>query len=396
MKNISAYSKHEEFEEKVKEANTVRKIVFITLSIIILIFTIGIISVYFYISSALKPVDANNTEEIELEIPLGSSSSDIAKILEDNNIIKNAQIFKLYIKFKNVSNFQAGEYLLSSSMTIDEVIEQLQTGILMNDPLFRVTIPEGQNIEQMASIFAKKLDFSKEAFIDTVTDKAFIADMKKQFPHLITDEVDNEDLYMALEGYLFAGTYDVFDEKMSPEELISNMIERTNEMIQENIDEIEDSNFTVHEVLTLASVIERESKFSEDRPKVAQVYINRLKEKMKLQSDITAFYGLKNLEHKAVVTYDDIEIKTPYNTYIIDGLPVGPIASPSTEAVDGVLHPEGKKFTQLYYFSRPNGETFYSDTLDQHKEVISKYRKEWYDLENDKTEKKAKKTKKND
>src|SRR5699024_7487689 len=135
MENNSAHSMHEEFEEKVKEANTVRKIVFKTLSIIILIFTIGIVSVYFYISSALKPVDVNNTEEIELEVPLGSSSSDIATILEDNNIIKNAQIFKFFIKFKNVSNFQAGEYVLSPSMTIDEVIEQLQTGILMKDPL---------------------------------------------------------------------------------------------------------------------------------------------------------------------------------------------------------------------------------------------------------------------
>lgn len=393
MGKNSAHSKHEEFEEKVKEANTVRKIVFITLSSIILIFAIAIVSVYFYISSALKPVDVNNKEEIELEIPLGSSSSDIATILEDNNIIKNAQIFKLYIKFKNVSNFQAGEYVLTSSMTIDEVIEQLQSGILMTNPLFRVTIPEGKNIEQMASIFAKKLDFSDDTFIDTVTDKSFIEDMKKQFPQLITDEVDNEDLYMALEGYLFAGTYDIFDEKMSAEELITNMIERTDEMIQENIDKIEDSNFTVHEVLTLASVIERESKFSEDRPKVAQVYINRLNKKMKLQSDITAFYGLKNLEHKAVVTYDDIEIKTPYNTYVIDGLPVGPIASPSKEAVDSVLHPEGEKFTKIYYFSRPNGETFYSDTLDQHEEVISKYRQEWYDLENDKTEDKDKKDK---
>src|SRR5699024_7159507 len=103
------------------------------------------------------------------------------------------KIFKYYTKFKNVSSFQAGEYVLSPSMTIDEVIEQLQTGILMNDPLFRVTIPEGKNIEQMATIFAKKLDFSEEAFIDTVSDKSFIEEMKKEFPELITDEVDNED-----------------------------------------------------------------------------------------------------------------------------------------------------------------------------------------------------------
>lgn len=386
MKKNSAASMHEEFEEKVKEAKTVRKIVFITLSIIIFIFTVGIISVYFYISSALKPVDEKDDTEIEIEIPLGSSTSDIATILEENNIIKNANIFKFYIKFKNVSNFQAGEYALSPSMAIDEVIAQLQTGILMEDPLFRVTIPEGKNIEQIAEIFSKKLSFSEAEFIDTVSDQAFIEEMKKKFPQMLTDEVDNDDLYMALEGYLFAGTYDIFDEKMPAQDLVQEMLERTNKLIEENAQAIEDSGFTVHEVLTLASIIERESKFPEDRPKVAQVYLNRLDDNMKLQSDITAFYGLKNLEHKAVVTYDDIEIKTPYNTYVIDGLPVGPIASPSTDAIQGLLHPEGKEFTKIYYFSRPNGETFYSDTLKEHEEVISKYRQEWYDLENDKEE----------
>src|SRR5699024_8200161 len=135
--------------------------------------------------------------------------------------------------------------------------------------------------------------------------------------------------------------------------------------------------------LTLASVIERESKFSEDRPKVARVYLNRLEENMKLQSDITAFYGI---EHKAVVTYDDIEIETPYNTYVIDGLPIGPINSPSEEAIDAVLHPEDEDFSKIYYFSRPNGETFYSDTLDEHNQIREEYRQEWYELENEETD----------
>src|SRR5699024_5463905 len=154
---------------------------------------------------------------------------------------------------------------------------------------------------------------------------------------------------------------------------IEDMIGRTEEVLEVDTEAVDETDFTIHEILTLASVIERESKFEEDRPKVAQVYMNRLNENMKLQSDITAFYGLKNLEHKAVVTYDDIEIDTPYNTYVIEGLPVGPIASPSKEAIEAVLHPEGEKFTKIYYFSRPNGETFYSETLEEHNEIKEKY-----------------------
>src|SRR5699024_3341841 len=112
-------------------------------------------------------------------------------------------------------------------------------------------------------------------------------------------------------------------------------------------------------------------------------YLNRLKEGMKLQSDITAFYGLKNLEHKAVVTYEDLEVQTPYNTYKIDGLPIGPINSPSEASIDAVLEPEGEEFTNIYYFSRTSRENFYADSIEEHETVKEEYRHEWYELENE-------------
>ena len=383
-------SKKQNIEEIVNEAKTVRKIVFILLTALTVLFIAVIAFGFFYIKSTIEPVDKNSTEDIEIEIPLGSSTSNIATILKENDLIKNKRVFQFYVKFKNYSDFQAGEYILNQSMTMDDIANNLQTGTVQEEPLFRVTIPEGRNIEQIAEITSKKLKFTEEDFIRTVTDKSFIERMMEEYPSLITDEVLNDDLYMALEGYLFAGTYDIYDEAVTAEELITQMIDRTNDLVINELDAMDEKDFTIHEVLTLASVIERESKFEKDRPKVAQVYINRLDENMKLQSDITAFYGLKNIEHKAVVTYDDIEVDTPYNTYVIDGLPVGPIASPSKEAIDAVLHPEGDDFTKLFYFSRPNGETFYADTLEEHNKIKEKYRQEWYDLENKKDDKKKK------
>ena len=383
-------SKKQNIEEIVNEAKTVRKIVFILLTALTVLFIAVIAFGFFYIKSTIEPVDKNSTEDIEIEIPLGSSTSNIATILKENDLIKNERVFQFYVKFKNYSDFQAGEYILNQSMTMDDIANNLQTGTVQEEPLFRVTIPEGRNIEQIAEITSKKLKFTEEDFIRTVTDKSFIERMMEEYPSLITDEVLNDDLYMALEGYLFAGTYDIYDEAVTAEELITQMIDRTNDLVINELDAMDEKDFTIHEVLTLASVIERESKFEKDRPKVAQVYINRLDENMKLQSDITAFYGLKNIEHKAVVTYDDIEVDTPYNTYVIDGLPVGPIASPSKEAIDAVLHPEGDDFTKLFYFSRPNGETFYADTLEEQNKIKEKYRQEWYDLENKKDDKKKK------
>src|SRR5699024_6316510 len=144
-------------------------------------------------------------------------------------------------------------------------------------------------------------------------------------------------------------------------------------------DALDDSDLNTHEMLTLASIGEREYIYEEDRPKVTQVFLKRLKEDMKLQSDITAAYA--NGEHKITMTYDDVEVDSPYNTYNVKGLPTAPIASPSIEAIEAVLHPAGKDFDYEYFYARPDGETHYSKTLDEHKEVIDKYRHEWDELE---------------
>lgn len=372
--------KEKMIKEKAQDAKVVRKIVFITLMSFIVIIAIGIVSGYFYIKSAVGPQDPNSDETVEVEIPLGSSTNDIGQILEENGLIKNSTVFKFYVKFRNHSDFQAGKYELAKTQTLEEIIAELQSGILMEEPLFRITIPEGKTVEQIAAIFANQLSFSEEEFLDVVNDQDIIKELMDKYPQLLTDEILQDDLYVPLEGYLFAGTYDIFEEEPSPESIIEMMVDRTNTLIESKMELIDETDFSIHEVLTLASVIERESKFSEDRPKVAQVYLNRLDQDMKLQSDITAFYGI---EHKAVVTYDDIKIETPYNTYVIDGLPVGPINSPSEESIDAVLIPEGEEFTKLYYFSRPNGETFYSDTLDEHNQIREQYRHEWYELENE-------------
>lgn len=369
-------------KQRANDAKIVRKVVFILLSIFILSFIfIGTFG-YFYVKSGIGPVAEDSKEEVEIEIPLGSSTSDIAEILVDNGLIKNSTLFRFYIKFKNYADFQAGDYTLSPAMSLNEILEELQHGKVMEEPLFRVTIPEGKTVEQIATIFSKKMNFTEEEFIDTARSSSFIENMIGKYPNLLSKEVLNEDLYMPLEGYLFASTYDIFDEELTAEQVIESMIERTNDILEEKVELIEESDYTIHEILTLASVIEREAKFPEDRPKVAQVYFNRLENGMKLQSDITAFYGLKNIEHKAVVTYDDLEVSTPYNTYKIDGLPIGPIDSPSEDSIDAVLAPEGEEFTKLYYFSRPNGETFYADTLEEHEQIKQKYRHEWYELEN--------------
>lgn len=371
--------KYDELDSKQKEASIVSKIVFRIISILTILMIIVVVSGFFYVKSATGPVDKNNEEDVEIEVPMGSSSSDIAAILSKNDLIKNEMIFKFYLKFKNKSDFQAGEYTLSQSLDFDEIIEELQSGKVEEEPFFKVTIPEGKAAEEIAELFAHRLDFSEKEFLDKLNDKDYISSLQEVYPDLLGDEVLDEDLLVPLEGYLFAGTYEIFEEDPSVEYIIEMMIAQTNELVESELDEIEDGDYSVHEILTLASIIERESKFDEDRPKVAQVFMNRLDEEMKLQSDITAAYA--NGEHKVLMTYDDIETDSPYNTYVQTGLPPGPISSPSLESIQAVIEPEGKDFKELYFYARPNGETFYTKSLEEHKQVKKQYEKEWHELE---------------
>lgn len=380
--------KQDKQESKQNEASIVRKIVFRTISILSILFLIGIISVFFYIKSATGPVDKESDQEIDITIPMGSSSSDIAAILEKNNLIKNSTIFKFYLKFKNTVDFQAGEYTLSQNLDFDQIIKELQSGKVVEEPLYKITIPEGKAVDQIAELVARKFDFSEESFIEKVSDEKYISSLQEHYPDLLSNAILSKDLLIPLEGYLFAGTYEVFEEEPSIEHIIELMLAQTDAVMAAKNDEIKESDFTIHEILTLASIIERESKFDEDRPKVAQVFMNRLEKGMKLQSDITAAYA--NREHKVLMTYEDIETDSPYNTYVQKGLPPGPISSPSMESIQAVLEPEGEEFEALYFYARPNGETFYRNTLKEHEKVKKQYEEEWHELEKKQSKSKKK------
>lgn len=364
---------------KARDAKIVRKIVLIIISSLTLILLISVFSSYMYIKSALKPVDPNSKEEITIEIPMGSSTSDIANILKENGIIKNSKVFRLYIKFKNQAQFQAGEYTLNPSLSLNEIVHKLQTGKVIEEPIFTITIPEGKTVDQIAEIFSSKLSFSKKEFMKKANDLKYIEELIALYPNLLSETVLDKGIHTPLEGYLFATTYEFYDEDPTVDDVLSMMLDKSNEVLTPLLEDMNELNFSVHEVLTLASIVERESKFSEDRPKVAQVFLNRLENNMKLQSDITAAYA--SGEHKVVMTHEDISIKSPYNTYVVDKLPIGPINSPSLESIKAVIEPEGEDFTAQYFYARPSGETLYSNSLDEHNNVKEKYEKEWHELE---------------
>ncbi|MGM8212950.1 endolytic transglycosylase MltG, partial [Virgibacillus sp. W0430] len=314
--NIAAHS---------EEAKIVRKIVAIVIFSLLLIIVIGSVSGYMYVKSALAPVDPDETSEVKIEIPLGSSTSNIATILESNGIIKDSRVFRFYLKFKNKGDFQAGEYALSPSLKIDEIIEKLQSGKVHEEPIFTITIPEGKTVDQIAEIYASTLPFSKEEFLTQVSDADYVNQLINTYPSLLTDKILDPNIHTPLEGYLYAATYDFYEEDPTVDSVVKKMLDKTEQVVLPFSDQIDEKGFTIHEALTFASLIENEAKTEEQRTMIAGVFYNRLEIDMPLQTDPTVLYALG--QHKDKVLNKDLKTESPYNTYHIKDLPIGPISN---------------------------------------------------------------------
>lgn len=359
----------EKMKERKKEVKTIRKIVFVIALIAFIILGVGGYRTYTYVTSGLKPVDENSTETVTVTIPMGSGITTISKILEDNGIIKDKRIFKYYVKFKNESQFQAGEYSLTKAMTFDELIESLKTGKVYRQPVFTMTVPEGLTIEQIAKVVEKNSTHSADEFMQVINSESFISSMMSKYPTLITDEIFNESIRYPLEGYLYPATYPFYEENPSVETIIDTMIQAMNDIVLDYNEAIIEREMTVHEFLTFASLLEEEATAQTDRETIASVFYNRLEIGMPLQTDPTVLYALGS--HKDRVLYSDLEVDNPYNTYKNQGLPPGPIAGAGKVSLEATLSPSDTDY--LYFLADSTGVNHFAKTYDEHLANVAKY-----------------------
>ncbi|UJL44920.1 endolytic transglycosylase MltG [Virgibacillus sp. NKC19-16] len=351
------------------EATTVRKVVAIIIIALILILIAGGISGYLYINSALAPVEPESEEEVEVAIPIGSSSSAIAEILEENGLIKDSRIFRFYVQFNNESNFQAGEYTFSPSMTMDEIIDSLKNGRIMEEPIHTITIPEGLNIDEIAEIYAENLHFSKEDFLDQVNDPEYIDELIEAYPTILTSDIMDPSIRTPLEGYLYAATYNFYTDEPSVTSIVEKMLAQTESVVEPYMDEIAEQDLSVHEAITFASIIEKETGMEDQRNKISGVFYNRLEEGMPLQTDPTVLYALG--EHKDTVLHEDLEVDSPYNTYQVEALPIGPISNFAESALEAVVNPEESDY--LYFLHDGEGSIYYAETYEEHLEYSEEH-----------------------
>jgi len=348
-------------EDDGRSGRTGRRIGLIIACCILLVIIGIVLGVGMFFANGLHPVEARD-EPVLISVKPGMSSTQIARLLEDNGLIKNEFVFRYYLRInKQGSRFQAGDYSMKPGMELEEIVTMLNNGDTIKPPTFKFTIPEGYTIERIADKLTTENLINRDKFLELASQPELFS---SSYVQLIPD---NPDIAYSLEGYLFPETYEMV-EGSTEQEIIARMIAELERKLQLLPDgwqtQLEELGLSFHELLTVASLIEREAAVAEERPIIASVIYNRLKSDMLLQIDATVQYALDG--HKDVLLIDDTEIDSPYNTYKINGLPPGPIASPGIESIRAALYPEDTKY--LFYVTKKDGtqEHLFAETYEQH------------------------------
>lgn len=332
-------------------------------ALLVLLLVLAIISasiLYYY--NNLKPLNRNGEEKL-VEIPSGYSLVDIADLLEDAHIIKDNVSLQIYATIKgHADQIKAGKYILSSSYSVKEIVEKIAKGETVNESVI-ITIPEGWTITQIAQDLEKNELVSKDEFLKEASN---IEKYQKDFHFLSTIKNIEE---RNLEGYLFPDTY-YFHKEDDSKIIIKKMLSRFKEIVKPEYEEQAKSlNMTMDDIVILTSIVEQETKYPEDRPKVAGVFYNRLEINKPLQSDITILYALGVKKER--VLYKDLEVESKYNTYKYSGLPIGPVGSFSEAALKATLYPDDNNY--LYFIAKPDGYCVFNETFDEHNVDVNKY-----------------------
>ena len=336
-----------------------------------------------YAESALQPVDPSSKQYMTVQIPDGSNAQEIGSTLEKSGVIKNGLVFTLYVKYKNYNELKSGYYNLQKSMSVEDVIKELQKGGTPEPQevtLASLTIPEGYTLEQIAQTVGQlqgnfKEALTAEAFLAKVQDENFIAQEVTKYPNLLESlPTKDSGVRYRLEGYLFPATYTI-KESTTVESLIDSMLAAMDKNLSSHYAAIKEKNLTVNELLTIASLVEKEGAKTEDRKLIAGIFYNRLNLGMPLQSNIAILYAEGKLGQNISLSDDaaiDTSINSPYNVYTNLGLMPGPVDSPSLDAIESSINQT--KSENLYFVADvTDGKVYYASNKEEHDRNVAEH-----------------------
>jgi len=346
--------------------------------IVIGLFVVGLVviaSVFTYYKINIGKVSDDSTLR-EVTINEGSIES-IAITLKENNFIKNVTMFKVYIRLTNKSNLKAGIYELSEDMGVERIVSILEEGTKYNPNEISITFKEGINIRQVATVISENTSNSYDDVMGKLSDTNYIDSLITKY-WFLTDSIKNSKIYYPLEGYLYPNTYRFSSKDVSVEDIFGKMLDEMDNKLSKYKKDIEKNNLSIHDIITLASIVEKEGAKANDRKAVAGVFVNRLNDDWSLGSDVTTYYALKIDDYKVSLTEAiglykcDQAYNTRCNSFI--GLPVGAICNPSEESIEASINPE--KHNKYYFVADCKGKVYLSKNSNEHSNTINKLKRE--------------------
>ena len=339
---------------------------------VILIAAISVLSFFYYMTT---PVDKSNNNDITIEIKENYGSTKIAEELKNKGLIRNQTVFKLYTRIKSNTSFYVGSFSLKPSMSMTKIIDELSSKDKAKSTNSFAVI-EGDNILKLAQKLEKTKSSSKD-FLEKVNVAEFIKKLQKQFPELITDDIYSKDIKYALEGYIYPAIYNIEDNE-TVESLITKMVKTTNDRVvplyKQNKKEWVINNkkvkISIHDYITMASILEKESTKTNENKLIASVFFNRLAKGMKLQTDPSANYAADKLS--GAPTQRELSLQSPYNTYTTVGLPPGPIASVGVASYEALNNAETTDYLYFLHASK-DGKAYFSKTYEEHENLAKEH-----------------------
>ncbi|MDO4377541.1 MAG: endolytic transglycosylase MltG [Erysipelotrichia bacterium] len=334
---------------------------------IVVVILIGVLFVYRYYLDQLKPV-SEKSEQVIFTIDDGSYMNDVIDNLYEEGLIKDTKIVKLYVKLNKRNTYYAGNYLLNKNMSVKEIFDALADVNNSYTEEVTVTIVDGDWAKDAASAIADKTNLTKEEILDKWNDLDYIYSLISKYDFLTEDIFNSEHCY--LEGFIYPNTYN-FYKQTTVEEVTEKILNETDRVYQKYAQQIKQSGYSTYQIYTLASMILFEANNQEDMRLVSSVFHNRLNDNYPLQSSVTVCYAL--------YTYDSwqecetsIDIDSKYNTYVYDGLPIGPVCNPNEMALEAALNPAESNY---YYFLADvdTGKVYFAETYAEHLRNIEKY-----------------------
>ncbi len=339
------------------------KVIAVIIILIIAAFTGGFL---LYLNGLGAP-DPGNTEEVSVEIPSGSGASYIVDLLDEEGLIKNRTFAKVNAKIGGYDSLQANTYILNKGMTFPEIMKVINTGEFAYVSKQSVKVSDGARLQQVADAISEELPFSSKEIMAKWNDKAYLQELIDRYWFLTDDILDKKVMY-PLEGYLYADTYYLTSDNMTIEGFTEMCLDQMDSALSERRSAIEASGFSIHEFLTLTSIVTKEAT-ANDQAGVAGVFMNRLKQGMSLGSDVTVCYIFQ--EDRVDLKVSQLSSDSPYNTRKVAGLPPGPICQVIGDAMDAVLNYETNDY--LFFFAGPDGTVYYAKTEAEHEKNVSEH-----------------------